>query len=420
MNRYDIIIVGGGAAGLLAAGFAAASGRDVIVLEKMARAARKLRITGKGRCNLTNMAETADFIDHFGKDGRFLRQAFSRFFNEDLINFFESIGVPCITERGGRVFPKSGKAPEVVDALIKWAKKSGVTLETTATVSSLIIENDTVSGVKLKNGDSYFSKKVIVATGGKSYPLTGSTGDGYSLAKSAGHNIVPPRPALIPLISETIPKKMLKDLNLKNINATLLIDGKRKKDIFGELVFTDKGVSGPVILTLSGIAVDALDQAKKVTISIDLKPALDETKLDTRLLRDFDKNGKINFRTFLNSLLPMKLIPVCIDSLNIPKEKLLHQISAKERRRLGDWLKHFKLTITGYHPIDEAIVTAGGINLKEIDPKTMESKLLKNLYFAGEILNLNGDTGGYNLQAAFSTGYLAGTSAALSEIDKIQ
>ncbi len=411
-QQHDILIVGAGPAGLMAAGQAANNGAKVLVLEKMPKPARKLFITGKGRCNLTNTAEILEFINHFGKNGRFLRQAFSTFFNYDLMDFFKNLGVEIALERGGRVFPKSGKALEIVDALVKWVKISGAIVKTNQTVTKLNLQDKKIVSVENALKEIYTAKTFIVTTGGLSYPLTGSSGDGYEWAKKVGHNINQLRPALVPLESNEIPKNQFTDLNLRNIKATVFIQNKKQTTEFGELVFTETGISGPIILTLSGLIVDALNDKKEVFISLDLKPALDEQKLDKRILRDIDKNRNNNFRTLLNGFLPMKLIPMCMKQTGIPPHKKVNQISGKERITFRNWLKNYKINITGYRPIDEAIITAGGIDLKEIDPKTMVSKLVENLYFAGEILDLHGNTGGFNLQAAFSTGYVAGLAAA--------
>ncbi len=405
-NKLKIIVIGAGPAGMMAAGQAALSGADVLLLEKMKRLGRKLVITGKGRCNLTNIAEIADFIAHFGKDGRFLRQAFARFFSDDLIKFIEDIGVPLVTERGGRVFPSTGKAPDVVAALEKWVKKCGVTIQTNAAVNKILIENHDIKGV-ICNRKEIYADAVIIATGGASYPATGSTGDGYEFAKSAGHSITPVRPALVPLEAKEN-TSLLNGLNLRNIKAGVLVDGKKICEKFGEMIFIDGTVSGPVILTMSGDIVDALREKKKVELSIDLKPALNEQKLDNRLLRDFASRGKEPLKSVLRGLMAREMVPISLAAINISGDQLVSTITSKERRRLKNWLKNFRLEIKGHRPFSEAIITAGGVRTGEIDPKTMESKKTKGLYIAGELLDINGDTGGYNLQAAFSTGYAAG------------
>ena len=400
-------------------------GAEVLLLEKMDRPGRKLRLSGKGRCNLTNVAPLSEFITHFGPNGRFLRQAFSRFFAADLVAFVEELGVPTVTERGGRVFPASGQAQDVVDALVRWIGEQGVILQTRSPVERLLVEGKQVVGVQVSRsrvsrkgpGPSfaewvYRADAVIIATGGASYPGTGSTGDGYRMAESIGHTITPIRPALVPLETAGDVAARLQGLSLRNVSVRMLVDGKERAELFGEMLFTHFGLSGPIILSLSRQAVDALRLGQGVTLSIDLKPALDQRKLDARILRDLDAHGKRQFRTLLKGLLPSKLIPVCIDLTSISPYQVGHQITAQERKRLRTWLKDFRLEVTGHRPFAEAIITAGGVETREVDPYTMASRLVGNLYFAGEVLDVDADTGGYNLQAAFSTGWLAGRSAA--------
>lgn len=411
MTARKVIIIGGGAAGLMAAGQAAEAGAETLLLEKMKRPGRKICITGKGRCNITNIAEIADFISHFGKTGNFLRQAFARFFNNELMDFFDGLGLKQVKERGGRVFPASGKAVEVLQVLLKWLKQCGVEIRESASVEELIIEDGCIVGVVVR-GKRISCDAVILATGGASYPVTGSTGDGYRLAGTAGHRVIPIRPALVPLVTADNITGRMAELNLRNIKVRMLVNGKKYKEAFGELVFSKSGLTGPVILTLSGYAVDALQSGQKVTFAIDLKPALDDNKLEARLLRDFANRGKEDFASLLRGLLPREMVPVCLDLTNIPADRKVHSISTKERRRLRTWLKDFRLEVTGFRPFAEAIVTAGGVDTKEVDPRTMESRLVKGLFIAGELLDIQGDTGGYNLQAAFSTGWLAGRSAA--------
>ena len=411
MSKNRVIVIGGGPAGLMAAGQVAASGFDTLLLEKMTRPGRKLSITGKGRCNLTNIAQLPDFIAHFGKNGRFLRQALNRFFSDDLTTFLGDMGVNIITERGGRVFPAGEDAVAVAEAMVRWTKQQGVTIKKKSPVEQLLTGTEGVLGVRA-GGHDYQAAAVIIATGGVSYPATGSTGDGYRLAASVGHKIIPVRPALIPLVTAGDTARRLQGLSLRNVNVSVHIDGKKRDSDFGEMLFTHFGLSGPIILSLSGNIVDALILQKKVTLSIDLKPALDEQKLDARLLRDLQTHGKKQFHTILKALLPSKLIPVCCDLVSIRSDKEAHQISSEERRRLRIWLKDFCFDITGHRPIEEAIVTAGGVDTSQVDPRTMASRLVPGLYFAGEVLDIDGATGGYNLQAAFSTGWLAGQSAA--------
>ena len=411
MKKQRIIVIGGGPAGLMAAGQAAENGADTLLLEKQRKPGRKLCITGKGRCNITNIADVPDFLAHFGKTGPFLHQAFARFFNTDLLNFLKKQGLEIVIERGGRVFPASGKAADVLDIFLAWLEQCGVKLQPDAPVSQLLIENNRVCGV-VSQGRTYPCDAVILATGGASYPATGSTGDGYRLAQSAGHRLVPVRPALVPLETKGDATQKMAGLNLRNIKVRMHINGKKRKEAFGELVFTEFGVSGPVILTLSGEAVAALEKGHRIVLSIDLKPALDEKKLDLRLLRDFKTRGQEPFSSFLRGLLPREMVPVCLELTGILPERKVNTISAKERRRLRTWLKDFKLDVTGHRPLAEAIVTAGGIDTREIDPRTMASRICKGLFIAGELLDIQGDTGGYNLQAAFSTGYMAGRCAA--------
>jgi predicted Rossmann fold flavoprotein len=414
MKKRKVIIVGGGPAGLMAAGQAAETGAETRLLEKMKRTGLKLCITGKGRCNITNIAEISDFISHFGKTGPFLRQAFARFFNTDLMEFLDGLGLELVTERGGRVFPASGKAPDVQKVLLQWNKRSKVEIKNSATVDKLLIHNKQITGVVSK-GREIPCDAVILATGGASYPVTGSTGDGYRLCESAGHTVIPVRQALVPLvISGGVTKKMA-ELNLRNVNVRMLINGKKKREEFGEVVFTEFGMTGPTILTLSGDAVDNLRSGHKVTFSIDLKPALDEKKLDARLQRDIASRGKEQISSFLRGLLAREMVPVCLDLIGIPADHPVCNISAKERKRIRTWLKDFRLEVVAYRPFAEAIITAGGINTREINPRTMESRKIKGLFIAGELLDIQADTGGYNLQAAFSTGWLAGRSAAHSD-----
>jgi hypothetical protein len=416
LTQRTIVVIGGGPAGLMAAGQAALAGASVTVLEKMSQPARKLRITGKGRCNLTNIAPIQEFIGHFGPSGVFLRQPFARFFSEDLIAFFEALGVRFVTERGGRVFPESERATEIADALLRWARASGVTLRPRAPVARLLVRDGRVRGARLDAsdaaGEEVAADAIVLATGGASYPATGSTGDGYRLARAVGHTIVPARPALVPLVTAGDVAARLQGLSLRNVTARVLVDGRRRAEAFGEMLFTHFGLSGPIILTLSRTVVDALREHRRVEIAIDLKPALDASKLDERLRRDIREHGRRSYRTLLGELLPQKLIPVGIDLTAIAAGKPGSQFVAAERTRLRDWLKDFRLTVTGHRSWEDAVVTAGGVDTREVDPRTMESRIVAGLHFAGEVLDVDADTGGYNLQAAFSTGWMAGRAAA--------
>ncbi len=370
LTEHRVIVVGGGAAGLMAAGQAAELGAETLLIEKMIRPGRKLRIAGKGRCNLTNVASLAEFITHFGRNGRFLRQAFSGFFTAELVAFLGELGVPTVTERGGRVFPSSNKAQDVVDALVRWAGKCGVTLVTRSPVERLVVERGRVVGVEVSHGRVYRGGRVIIATGGASYPATGSTGDGYRLAESVSHRIVPIRPALVPLEAAGDLAPKLQGLSLRNVTVRMWVDKKRKAEAFGEMLFTHFGLSGPIILSLSRQAVDALRLGHRVILSVDLKPAIDERELDVRLLRDLAASGKKRFRTLLKGLLPRRLIQMCANLTDIPLDKAAHQITAEERKRLQMWLKDFRIEVIGYRPFAEAIITAGGVDTREVDPRT--------------------------------------------------
>lgn len=410
MTKEKILIVGGGAAGLMAAGTAAECGAEVVLLEKMSTPARKIRISGKGRCNLSNRAELHDFISHFGKSGLFLRQSFSTFFVPELITFFESRGLKLQVERGGRIFPAGGDAPAVARLLLNWVEETGVVVKNDSAVERLLTEAGKVTGVSC-NGRDIRCNAVILATGGASYSRTGSTGDGYRLLKDVGHSLVPVRPALVPLETERSAVRGLAGLGLRNVMLRLYIDGKRKEQKFGELSFTSFGLSGPITLTMSLLAVDALRQDKNVSVSLDLKPALNDAKLDARLLRDIHKRGREPMKAVLRGLIPQQLVAICLEKTHIPPELPAAELPVKARRALRHWLKDFRFEITGHRPIEEAIVTAGGIATWEINPHTMESKIIRDLYVVGELLDIQGDTGGYNLQAAFSTGRVAGTAA---------
>ena len=415
MEKYDVIIAGAGASGLIAASRAAELGAGVLLLEKMERPGRKLLITGKGRCNITNSASQAEYFKRIHPQSRFLKHAFSRFFSEDIKKLLSNGGVETTEERGGRVFPSGNQSAEVVKALTEKAKSHGANFRFGCRVNRLLSENNQVSGVEiLKNEqlEQVAGKSVILCTGGKSYPATGSEGDGYKLAEALGHSVTPARPALVPLMVKEEIDERLKDLTLKNVNAVLWINGKKQTEQFGEMFFTSYGLSGPIILTLSQYAVDEVKRGNEVKISIDLKPALDEKKLDNRLLRDLNENGKKQMVNVFKKWLPSDLIPLFLLETGIDPSREASQVTNKERRKIKMLMKSLTFTIKGPRPFKEAIITAGGIPTTEIDSKTMESKLVRKLYFAGELIDLHGDTGGYNLQIAWSTGWLAGESAA--------
>jgi len=409
MNHFDVIVVGAGPAGLLAAGSAAKSGNHVLVLEKMSREGHKLLITGKGRCNITNDAGINDFISFVFPNGRFLRTAFSQFYSKDILNLLHSQGVETTLERGGRYFPASNKAKDVLHALLRWVNELKVEIRLHHKVEKLLVQDKILQGL-IANGQKYTADHVILATGGMSYPATGSNGEGFELARSVGHTIESLRPALVPLETAGDIAKKLQGLNLKNVRALVWVNGKKEAEDFGEMIFTHFGLSGPIILTLSRTVVDALQKKNSVEITIDLKPALDEQKLDNRLIRDLNEHGKKQFSNILRYWLPAKLVPVFLELLALDPEKACHQISSKERKKIRYLLKNMSFKITKSRSFKEAIITAGGVSTREISPKTMESKLIKGLCFAGEMIDLDAKTGGYNLQIAYSTGWLAGSS----------
>jgi len=403
-----IIVIGAGPAGMMAAIKAAENGADVTILEKMKRPGKKMLITGKGRCNITNAATVPEIIKNIHGNGKFLNSSLRAYDNEDVIYFFESQGVPTKVERGQRVFPVSDKAQDVVDAMVHKLHELGVKIETDSPAADILAQDGSVKAVKLQSGASMKADAVILCTGGASYPGTGSTGDGYKMAAKLGHTLVDIRPSLVPLETEEDWVKSVQGLSLRNVKATLLVDGEKKTDMFGEMMFTHFGVTGPIILSLSRAATEALQADSFVELELNLKPALAEDVLDARLQRDFAKYQRKQLVNAMVDLLPHKLIEPVLDAAFLAPDKPVHQVTAEERHRLGQTLQHLPLTITQARPIAEAIVTAGGISVKEINPKTMESKLVKGLYFAGEVVDVDAYTGGYNLQAAFSMGAAAG------------
>ena len=403
-----IVVVGAGPAGMMAAIKAAENGASVVLLEKMKRAGKKMLITGKGRCNITNVAEIPELIKNIPGNGKFLNSCIRAFDNEDVQYFFNGIEVPTKVERGGRVFPVSDKAADVVDAMVLQLHELGVKLYTDVKVSDILVQDNKAVGVKTNDGQKFEAEAVIIATGGSSYPGTGSTGDGYKMADKIGHKVVTPLPALVPLELEEEWVKDLQGLSLKNVRVTLFADEKRITDMFGEMLFTHFGVSGPIILSLSRKTAQLLDEDSFVELMIDLKPALTFEQLDARVLRDFEKYQRKEMKNALKDLLPGRLIPPVLDGAYIEPDRMVNSITKEERHRLVNVLKGLLVTVTKTRPIAEAIVTAGGVDVKEINPKTMESKLIKNLYFAGEVVDVDAYTGGYNLQAAFSMGAAAG------------
>lgn len=401
-----IIIIGGGAAGLIASATAAKRGEDVTVIEKNSRPARKVMITGKGRCNVTNACfDLDDLINSVVTNKRFMYSAFSSFMPYDTIALIEEMGVPTKIERGNRVFPESDKAVDIVDALVKNAKQSGVKF-VEGTVTSFNTENNVIKSVNLADGTIIDGDAFAICTGGLSYQSTGSTGDGYRLAKSVGHSVTDIEPALISLVASNgfVPK--LQGLSLRNISIKLLDGEKEIYSDFGEMLFTHYGVSGPVILSASSHMTHPKEHNYKIVI--DLKPALDEQTLDKRIQRDFAENTNKDFINSLSKLLPNKLIPVIVKLSGIEPSEKVNQITKPQRQNLVHLLKNFTVNISDFRPINEAIITSGGIDVKEINPKTMGSKIIDNLFFAGEVIDVDAYTGGFNLQVAFSTGYLCG------------
>lgn len=408
-DKKQVLVVGGGPAGMLAAAVAGSRGLDVSLIEKNEKLGKKLYITGKGRCNVTNAAEDIeDLIANVPTNGKFLYSAFYSFSNQDLIKLLNSLGLKTKVERGNRVFPVSDKSSDVIKTLESYLRKNKVRIER-AEAKDILVKDGRVKGLELKDGRLLNCSSLILATGGLSYPSTGSTGDGFKMAERLGHTISPLRPSLVPIETMEDWPRDAQGLSLKNV-AVRVSDkrGRKVYEDFGEMIFTHFGVSGPLILSASSFMGKA--DPKGYRLSIDLKPALSEEKLDLRLLRDFEKHSRKNFSNSLDDLLPKKLIPIIISLSNIEADKPVNQLTREDRHRLVKLIKGLDLTIKGYRPISEAIVTSGGVSVKEIDPATMESKLVAGLYFAGEIIDVDAYTGGFNMQIAFSTGYLAGSN----------
>ena len=411
-----VIIIGGGPAGMLAAISAAKESNEVILLEKNNSLGRKLLITGKGRCNITSSIDIDEFIKNIPGNGRFLYSAFQNFTNQDIIKLIENNGIKVKEERGNRIFPVTDRAEDVLNCLIKEMKKyRQIEIKTGKKVENILVENGEAIGVKLETGEKIYGSKIVLATGGKSYPVTGSDGDGYKMAKSLGHTIEKIRGSLVPLTGDKILCQSMQGLSLRNVKIQIKDLEKNKKiyDDFGELLFTHFGVSGPTILSSSAHLlrykdIDRLFKEDKIKLYIDLKPALSTEELDLRIRRDFEEIKNKEFKNSLEKLLPKKMIQAVLDLSGIDINKKVNSITKEERLKLVDLLKNFEINIDGFRPVEEAIVTAGGISIKEINPKTMESKLVKGLYFAGEIIDVDAYTGGFNLQIAYSTGFTAG------------
>jgi predicted Rossmann fold flavoprotein len=408
-GKYDVIVVGGGAAGMMAAGRAAEVGCRVLLLEKMHRLGSKLAITGKGRCNITNMVGIDSFLSHYAKNGKFLRNCFARFFNQDLVDFLKRNGVVTAIERGRRVFPRDADAEDIVGCFQDYLQKRDVAIRTGFAVDDILVRDGCITGVQ-GGGLTIRTDSVIVATGGLSYPLTGSTGDGYRFAMDVGHRIRKPEPNLVPIEIKEDFVPVLQGISLKNVELSAFADGRRFAILFGEMMFTHFGISGPIVLTMSRQIVKMF-RSHKVTLSINFKPALTKRQLEQRLLREFAEYGKMKFKNIMKHLLPGRLSDAFVRVSGISPDKMACEINRVERQKIVQLLRDFPLTVKGIRPIEEAIVTDGGVALDEIDPLSMQSRFIKGLFFCGEVIDIAGDTGGYNLQAAFSTGYVAGESA---------
>lgn len=403
-----VVIIGGGAAGLMAAVIAGREGAQVTLLEKMNYLGKKMGITGKGRCNVTNAAPMSEFIQNTPGNGKFLYGAYERFSNQDLLQLLNEAGLETKVERGGRVFPASDSALDVRNTFMKLLKSYGVDVHLEEGAQEIIVEDGKVAAVKTKN-ETYLADAVLIATGGKSYPATGSTGDGYNLANKLGHKVTDIRPSLVPIVTEEVWVKDLMGLSLRNVELSVVAKNKVQAKMFGEMMFTHFGITGPIVLSLSHTVGKLMRKKNIGTIGLDinLKPALSVEKLDKRIQKDFELYSKKQLINGLKDLLPQRLIPLVIQLADLDPHKPINQISKAERDSLVYILQHLPLTVKGLRPVEEAIVTAGGLSLKEFNPKTMESKLVPGLYGAGEVLDIDAFTGGYNLQAAFSTGYVA-------------
>ncbi|MCF0154142.1 MAG: NAD(P)/FAD-dependent oxidoreductase [Veillonella sp.] len=403
-----VVVVGGGAAGLMAAVIAGREGAQVTLIEKMNYLGKKMGITGKGRCNVTNAAPMSEFIKNTPGNGKFLYGAYERFTNEDLLELLHEAGLETKVERGGRVFPASDSALDVRNTFMRLLKRYHVTVKLEEAVTGILVEHDQVTGVSTKK-ERYPADAVILCTGGKSYPATGSTGDGYPMAEALGHRVTDIRPSLVPIVTQEAWVKDLMGLSLRNVEVSLVAKNKVQAKMFGEMMFTHFGITGPIVLSLSHTVGKLMKKKNIGTIGIDinLKPALTAEQLDKRVQKDFELYSKKQLINGLKDLLPQRLIPLIIDLAGLDPQKPINQISKEERGQLVYMLQHMPLTVKGLRPVEEAIVTAGGLSLKDFNPKTMESKLVKGFYGAGEVLDIDAFTGGYNLQAAFSTGYVA-------------
>jgi predicted Rossmann fold flavoprotein len=405
--NFDAIVIGGGPAGMMAAGRSAERGKKTLLLEKNDILGKKLLISGKGRCNITNAGDISEHLENFGKNGSFLRNAFSQVFNTHLMDFFKERGVPLKVEKGKRVFPRSDRSKDILNALREYLDEGEVELLLKNEVKDIIV-GEGKKKVVLSNGAAYKADSVAVCTGGRSYPETGSTGFGFGIAEKLGHDVIPPTPALVPLVAESNLPKSWQGLSLKNVEVTVICDGRKKSKRLGDMLFTHFGLSGPIILDISAEVFNLSKLKKDVRVSINLKPALDKGTLDKRLVREFSKHSNKILKNVLQELLPLGMIDGFVKLCGLDPNKKVNQLSKEERKRIIEKLTGLEFKIRGTRPIGEAVVTRGGVDTKEINPKTMESRLIQGLFFAGEVIDVDASSGGYNMQAAFSTGYLCG------------
>jgi len=408
LYHYDVVVIGGGPAGMMAAGVAASRGKKVLLAEKNDRLGKKLFITGNGRCNITNACDLDIFLNKITHNKKFLMSTFRLFFNKQLIAFFDNLGLETKIENDGRIFPKSDKSIDVIKAFEKNLNTNKVEIKLNSRVTKILTNKNVIEGVEFQDGSKVSCNSAIIATGGLSYPQTGSTGDGYRLAKELGHRITDLKPSLVPLVVKEDYIREIQGLSLKLVGIKVLSEGKTIYEDIGKILFTHYGVSGPLILSSSFFVSEEIHNNKKLYIKIDLKPNLTYEQLDKELLENFNMNKNKYLKNALKDLLPKKLIPIIIKLSNIPENRMINMITREERKNIVTLMKEFTFEIIGTRPITEAIITSGGIDVKEVNPKTMESKIIKGLYFAGEILDVDAFTGGYNLQIAFSTGYSAG------------
>lgn len=412
MTAKKVIVVGAGASGLMAAGTAAEHDADVILIEKMNKAGRKLLLTGNHRCNFTNTEALPEFLKKFSCNRGFIKPAVYAFSSKSLIVFFKKLGVNAKVENGNRIFPASDSSAEVLKALTDWLELNNINMVLETPVKRLIAENGSVTAVEDSYGVKHYADSVIIATGGMSYPLTGSTGDGYRWAQKLGHSVIKPRPSIVPVETCQNITEQLKGVSLRSVSVRVYLPGKKRKAEVGDVLFTHFGLSGPAILTLSRFIVDSIDAGDKPVISIDIRPDMRDNELEQCLLDEIKKGARKKLKSIIRSLLKKKLAQACLKLNGLNGDKSGNQVTSEDRKKIRLWIKDFRIPVTGYRPIEESIITAGGVSTLEINRSNMGSKIIKNLFFAGEVIDIDAVTGGYNLQAAFSTGYLAGKSAA--------